>query len=228
MSEQDFLKTQLFGKLTASTTHEFQNVLAIIKESAGLMEDVLTLTPMENAELLEQRLGMPLSTIKKQVTRGVALVSCLNGFAHSTDHARHKVDVQVLVKRLVSLSRRLAANTGVSLAFEEGQSPLYLDTDVVQLQVCLYYALESLFMVLPAGFLITLTLQGTSSLFAVALSATHPDKPIPDDLPGIICQSHSWEVLQKAGQAIQVRPEANGTGLVLFMDHGDQACVIGG
>ncbi len=221
MSEQDFFKTQLFGKLTASATHEFQNVLAIIKESAGLMEDVLTLTSMENAELLEQRLGMPLSTIKKQVARGVDLVSCLNGFAHSTDHARHKVDVQVLVKRLVSLSRRLAASTGVELAFEEGQPSLYLETDAVQLQVCLYYALESLFLALPARSLITLTLKGTSSLSAVTVAATHPDQAIPDDLSQVICQGHSWEVLQKAGQAIQVRPEVNETGLTLFMDHGD-------
>jgi hypothetical protein len=230
MSEQDFLKTRLFGKLTASATHEFQNVLAIIRESAGLMEDVLTLTPMENAEVLEQRLGMPLSTIKKQVARGVDLVSCLNGFAHSTDHARQKVDVQVLVKSLLSLSRRLSASTGVELELEleDGQPPLYLDTDPVQLQVCLYYALESLFLALPARSLITLALKGKSSLSAVILSATHPDQSIPDDLPGIICQSHSWEVLQKAGQAIQVRPEANETGVTLFMDHGDQACVIGG
>jgi len=221
MSEQDFLKAQLFGKLTASATHEFQNVLAIIKESAGLMEDLLTLTPMENAELLEQRLGMPLSTIKKQVTRGVALVSCLNGFAHSTDHARNKVDVQVLLERLVSLSRRLAASTGVELVFEEGPSTLYLDIDAVQLQVCLYYALESLFLVLPARSLITLTLQGTSLLSAVTLSASHPDQSIPDDLPQTICQGDSWDLLQKAGQPIQVRPEVNGTGVVLFMDHGD-------
>ncbi|MFK5951906.1 MAG: hypothetical protein QM498_02540 [Desulfobacterium sp.] len=220
MSEQDFLKTQLFGKLTASATHEFQNVLAIIKESAGLMEDVLTLTPMENAELLEQRLGIPLSTIKKQVTRGVDLVSCLNGFAHSTDHARHKVDVQVLVKRLVSLSRRLAANTGVELAFKEEQPVLYLDTDAVQFQVCLYYALEALFLALPARSLITLTLiRGTSSLSAVILSASHLDQPIPGDLSQLICQGDSWEVLQKAGQAIQVRPEANDTGVTLFMDY---------
>jgi len=223
MSEQDFLKTQLFGKLTASATHEFQNILAIIKESAGLMEDVLTLTPMENAELLEQRLGMPLATMKKQVARGVALVSCLNGFAHSTDHARQKVDVEVLVKRLVSLSRRLAASTGVELAFEGEQPTLYLNTDEVQLQVCLYYALESLFLALPARSLIILTLQGTSSLSAVTLSASHPDQPIPHDLSQVICQGKSWEALQKVGQVIQVRPEVNETGVVLFMEHGDSA-----
>lgn len=221
MSEQDFLKTQLFGKLTASATHEFQNVLAIIKESAGLMEDLLTLTPMENAELLEQRLGMPLSTIKKQVARGVDLVSCLNGFAHSTDHARYKVDVQALLKRLVSLSQRLAAGTGVELVFEGGRPPLYLKTDGVQLQVCLYHALESLFPALPARSLITVTLEGTSLLSAVKLSATHPDQPLPDDLSHTVCKSRSWETLRKAGQAIQVHSEVHGAEVVLFMDQGD-------
>ncbi len=129
----------------------------------------------------------------------------------------------MLVKRLVSLSRRLAANAGVELAFKDGQPPLYLDTDAVQFQLCLYYALESLFLALPAQSLITFTLKGRASLSAVTLSATHPDQPISDDLPQVICQGHSWEVLQKAGQAIQVRPEVNGTGVVLFIGNFDQA-----
>ncbi|MCP3901564.1 MAG: sensor histidine kinase, partial [Desulfobacteraceae bacterium] len=34
-------KAAFFGKITASITHEIQNVLAIIKENAGLMEDFL-------------------------------------------------------------------------------------------------------------------------------------------------------------------------------------------
>ncbi|SMC94706.1 hypothetical protein SAMN02746065_11685 [Desulfocicer vacuolatum DSM 3385] len=218
MNEQDFLKARLLGKLTASATHEFQNVLAIIKESAGLMEDVLAFTPMEDAEVLEQRLGMPLSTIKKQVARGVDLVSCLNGFAHSTDHVRCKVDVQVLVNNLLALSRRLAANTGVDLALEEKETPLYMETDAVQFQLCIYYALESLFSALPARSLITLSLEGSATLSAVTLCATHPDQPVPDDLSRIICREKAWEVLLEAARAIQVRPKANDTGVTLFMD----------
>ncbi len=216
MSEQDSLKTQLFGKLTASATHEFQNVLAIIRESAGLMEDVLMFTSMDNADILGERLGTPFSTIKKQVARGVELVSCLNGFAHTTDQPLQRVDVMVLAQRVVMLSRRLAANTGMALEIEDRATPLYLTTDAMQLQLCFYYAMESLFSVLPAGSTITLTLQGESSLSSVRFSAAHPDQPLPADVVRRISETASWEILTKAGGAIDITPEATDTGVVLL------------
>ncbi|GAB6144877.1 hypothetical protein [Desulfocicer niacini] len=217
MSEQDFLKTRLFGKLTASATHEFQNVLAIIKESAGLMEDVLAFTPMENADILEERLGMPLSTIKKQVARGVELVSCLNGFAHTTDHARTKVDLVVLSRRLVHLTRRLGANVGVELLLEEQDKPLYLTVDAMQLQLCMSCAMESLFSVLPARAVISIGFKGIGSPSCVRFSVTHPDQPLPGDLPGHLSETLSWPVLLAAAALIDVRPEANETGVsILF------------
>ncbi len=216
MSEQDFLKTRLFGKLTASATHEFQNVLAIIKESAGLMEDVLAFTPMENADILEERLGMPLATVKKQVARGVELVSCLNGFAHTADQARMQVDVVALSRRLVLLTRRLAANVGVELVLEEKDTPIYLTVDAMQLQLCMSCALESLFSVLPARAVISLVFQGTGSLSCARFGVAHPDQPLPGDLPGQLSESPSWPVLMEAAALIDVRPEANDTGINLL------------
>jgi len=212
MSEQDFLKTRLFGKLTASATHEFQNVLAIIKESAGLMEDVLAFTPMENADILEERLGMPLSTVKKQVARGVELVSCLNGFAHTTDQARMQVDVVALSRRLVLLTRRLAANVGVELVLEEKDTPLYLTVDAMQLQLCMSCAMESLFSVLPARSVIAIGCQSTGSLPSVIFSVSHPDQAVlPGDLPQLLSEVPSWSTLMEAAALIDLRPEANAT-----------------
>ena len=216
MSEQDFLKAQLFGKLTASATHEFQNVLAIIRESSGLMEDVLMFTPMDNAEVLEERLGTPFSTIKKQVARGVELVSCLNGFAHTTDQPRQRVDVTVLLQRLIMLSRRLATNTGVELEIEDRDKSLALTIDAMQLQLCFYSAMESLFSVLPARSTITVALQGEDALSSVTFSAAHPDHSLPPDLNQRILETPSWEILMKAVGPIGITPEATGTGVTLL------------
>ena len=216
MSEQEFLKTQLFGKLTASATHEFQNVLAIIKESAGLMEDVLAFTPMENADILEERLGMPLSTVKKQVVRGVELVSCLNGFAHTTDQSRMKVDVVVLSKRLILLTRRLAANVGMDLVFEEHDTPIYLTVDAMQLQLCMSSVLEALFSVLPSRAVISLGFQESGSSFFLKFSVSHPEQALPENFSQQILETPSWTILMEAATLIDVRPEADGTGIKLL------------
>ncbi len=42
MNNRDLSETAFMGKITAAITHEMKNVLAIIKESAGLMEDLLS------------------------------------------------------------------------------------------------------------------------------------------------------------------------------------------
>jgi len=46
---------QFFGKMTASISHEIKNVLAIINENAGLLED-LALMADGGAEIEPQRL----------------------------------------------------------------------------------------------------------------------------------------------------------------------------
>ena len=44
MVETDLREVAFLGRITAAFTHEMKNVLAIIKESAGLMEDLLALS----------------------------------------------------------------------------------------------------------------------------------------------------------------------------------------
>lgn len=204
MTTQDFHKTRLFGTLTASATHEFQNVLAIIRESAGLMEDVLTLTPMENAEMLQERLGLPLSTVKKQVERGVALVSTLNGFAHTADEMFQQVELGVLFERLLFLSRRRAAGAGVEIQLVPRSSALMLTCDPVQLQVCLYYALESFFEVLPVRSTLVLSFNGNADAGAIVITPAHAQGELPEGFEETLLATPSWAIVQTAGQLLNL------------------------
>ena len=172
-SSPEFEKIRLFGTLTASATHEFQNVLAIIRESAGLMEDILAITPMEESAALGERLGAPFATIQKQVKRGVELVSALNGFAHTADAPVQQVDMGALLERLLLLTHRRAAGAGVEIAFIPADDSLVLPCDPVQLQVCLYHAMEAFFQVLPARTTLTLSLEGNAAGGAVRMAADH-------------------------------------------------------
>ena len=44
MKQRNEKELEFFGKITAGITHEMKNVLAIIKKSAGLMEDIMSLS----------------------------------------------------------------------------------------------------------------------------------------------------------------------------------------
>ncbi len=54
------------GKITASITHELQNVLAIIQESCGLMEDFILLSE-DSSDSLKEKLASSLGTIYRQL-----------------------------------------------------------------------------------------------------------------------------------------------------------------
>ena len=72
------------GKITAGITHEMNNVLATIKESGGLMEDIFALCRDQQIPH-QDKFTRSLTTIKEQVKRGVELSTRLNRFAHSMD-----------------------------------------------------------------------------------------------------------------------------------------------
>jgi hypothetical protein len=44
VNSEENRKAAFMGRITAGVTHEMKNVLAIIKESAGLMEDFLKIS----------------------------------------------------------------------------------------------------------------------------------------------------------------------------------------
>jgi hypothetical protein len=79
-------KAAFMGRITAGVTHEIKNVLAIIKESAGLMEDLFELSK-DHAPPPREKFLRTLTRITEQVRRGVDLATNLNEFAHTSDES---------------------------------------------------------------------------------------------------------------------------------------------
>ncbi len=132
-----------FGKVTASTTHELQNVLAIIKENAGLMEDFIQMGPDNLPDLLE-RVTRCLGKIKEQSYRGVDLTSGLNGFAHTADRLLAPVNIYEIAKRLIFLTKRVFLQKGIQIVLIDCKNPPSFETDPVLFQKILWHSLECL------------------------------------------------------------------------------------
>ncbi len=198
------LKPRFFGKVTASVTHEIQNVLAIAKENAGLMEDLIHMAMQSEQDIPVDRLIGCLATIKKQATRGTGLTSNLNGFAHTTDHEVQQVDIVELTRRLIALIGRLADNVGVKLTIGSNDAPTPMTTDPVQFQAAIHFILEALFMTVPAGTMITLDFpseraEGKKGNVVITASQSQDDFP---DLSRTLPQTASWSTIIDALSAI--------------------------
>jgi hypothetical protein len=85
MSTPEDRNAAFVAEVTAGTTHEIRNVLAIVKESAGLIGDLIYAFNRRGS-LDQDKLTRSLGRIDAQVARGTELLSNLSRFAHSLDH----------------------------------------------------------------------------------------------------------------------------------------------
>lgn len=110
------------GRLTAAATHDLQNVLATIRESSGLMEDLLAMGA-ENFPHAE-RFQKGLKVLSEQVERGMNLAEELNYCAHAPEAVATGAEINEAMRSLIGLSRRLAARGRVKLALCPGRGGL--------------------------------------------------------------------------------------------------------
>ena len=132
---------QFFGKMSASISHEIKNALAIINESAGLLED-LSLRAEKGIPVEPDRLKKQCGSILKQVRRVDGIVQNMNQFAHSIDDPLKTVDLSQTVTLVTNLSSRFASMRGVVLAYQAPPTPLMIRTSPFLLENLLWLCLD--------------------------------------------------------------------------------------
>ena len=95
-----------FGAMTASLSHEINNVYAIINELSGLLDDFFYAAE-QGAPLDVEKLRGTAQRIGTQVERGREYVKRLNRFAHTVDDGRATIVLNETVEAITTLCRRL-------------------------------------------------------------------------------------------------------------------------
>jgi C4-dicarboxylate-specific signal transduction histidine kinase len=190
-----------FGKITASMTHEFKNVLAIIKESAGLMEDITRIAPLSESRH-QEKFDSALETIKSQLKRGMELSTVFNRFAHAPDKEAAEINLHQLAEQVAVLCERFARLRHITL---ETADPARSDTGIqttgnpVWLQMAVSKAIECALDSLPArsvirlsaeteggGKYIRLEMSGEEALDADAVYETAQELSAWDELAAVM------------------------------------------
>jgi len=137
---------QFFGKMSASISHEIKNVMAIVNENAGLLED-FTVMAEKGLPIDPQRLKTRAGMIMKQIRRGDEIIKGMNRFAHSVDDPLRQVDLHETLSLMVALSSRFATMRGVTLELEPPLAPVPVFTNPFFLEnviwLCLDFAMGS-------------------------------------------------------------------------------------
>ena len=150
MKDTNHKELAFFGKITAGITHEMKNVLAIIKESSGLIEDLILLRPEDDFPH-KDRMQSALSTIHGQIQRGIEITSRLNRFAHDPDEKVKLIDLSDMIEHIIALSQRFARLQCVVLENMSSRSEIRIESSPVQLQMALFIGIECCLGFLPSG-----------------------------------------------------------------------------
>ena len=136
-------EVEFIGKITAGVTHEVNNVLASIREIAGLMTDILSITD-EKSFPRKEKFQTSLEKIQNQVQRGVKLTSQLNKFSHLSDSNKTEIDLNELIEHLIFLTERFARIKNVSLIHQTLNEAVTIISDPLKLEMALFISIAYL------------------------------------------------------------------------------------
>ncbi len=132
---------QFFGRMSASISHEIKNVLAIINENAGLLED-FSLMADRGVPIDPGRLKTMAEKVKLQISRADGIIKNMNRLAHSIDETITTVDLDQTIELVIALTARIAAMRGVKVDLQLPGSPLTIPTAPFFLMNLLWLCLD--------------------------------------------------------------------------------------
>lgn len=102
-------------RIASSVSHELRNTLAVVKENAGLMEDLLM---MNDLSKLERFPGI-IKTITNQIKQGEETTSLLNRFAHLNDKETEVFDCFLCLEELLRLIKKPLRQKELNVSLQE-------------------------------------------------------------------------------------------------------------
>lgn len=130
------------GKIIADFTHEINNHLALIKESAGLIGDICkgkkSIDKKEMPYVLES-----LEAIENQIHRSVTFINYFNRFAHRMDTLKSVFTLDTIVEELFELLRRYSNRKKVALKYELPSNLPNINNSPFVLQFLIFYTVDS-------------------------------------------------------------------------------------
>jgi len=219
MTQHPQTEIAFFGRITAGVTHELKNVLAIINESSGLMQDLMALS--KEAPAYHDRFQKALTSIKGQIQRGQNLITQLNQFAHTPDVNIRTVDLFEAAGHLVALSQRFATLKNVTLKMmppAPAQQPVQATLNLVHFQMALFAAIECWLSLAAPGNEIAIHIAGKEHLSTVRLDC-EGNLPAGTDPAAGLAAAEKWPLLQGIAAALggTVEIEARKPGILLTL-----------
>lgn len=127
-------QAESFGRLMAGFSHDMKNHLGIIRESNGLMGDLVEMGGLAENEMLAERFKKSISSIEKRIVIAAEMLHHLSSFAHRSDTPCSSFQVNDLITEEHTFLQRFSKlqQINVTLELGEGLSAIYNDPSLLQ------------------------------------------------------------------------------------------------
>jgi C4-dicarboxylate-specific signal transduction histidine kinase len=217
VSEEKLLREKglaFLGSVTASFSHEINNVMAIIGELAGLMEDLLRVADQGHSLQFERIKGIS-ERIGTQVKRGEEMIKRLNRFAHTMDEPVKTIDMTHLLEDLVALSERLRTRRKARLETRFPEETVFLVSNPFLLQQAVFSCMELVLAASHDHQLLKLILEKQEGGARITVAGEEPIVKTDEAAPSLIPM-----LLEELGGKVEDISTENGKlSMVLFIPY---------
>ena len=130
-----------FASITASVTHELNNILSIINEYSGLLDDMV-MASEEGKPIKVERVQRIAQNITVQIKREQGVIKLLNRFAHRVDKPLVEFNLNDLVKDITQLSQRFASKKKIEFGILIPDNQIRLTNNPFAVQHIIFYCLK--------------------------------------------------------------------------------------
>jgi signal transduction histidine kinase len=166
---------RFFGVITASVTHELNNIISTIEQIAGLLEDHLAAVATGQPVDPERMRNIP-ERIARQTQRASETIERLNEFAHSSDEPHCRFELKGLLASLLKLSERLANLKKVKLDAEYPTDDLWIESNPFLLQQAIFHSLQVSWEVAQPGEVVYVSMRGDGDSAYIVIAG--PDRAL--------------------------------------------------
>jgi C4-dicarboxylate-specific signal transduction histidine kinase len=207
MSSSETRETAFIAKITAGATHEIRNVLAIIKESAGLIEDMILFSD-KRGSLDQDKLMRAVGHIKAQVSRGTELMANLSRLAHSTDPTHDRIDLSREVQQAAFLCQRFARQMNHIVQVKSDNQDPTVSVNPLRLQMAVFAAVECCLEQLPKSGTVTVHTSRQGDQACVEFVGEVGDEAVASPATEAASWSRLGELLNSLGASVEAASTA--------------------
>ncbi|WP_353685087.1 hypothetical protein V4D30_04630 [Thermodesulfovibrio sp. 3907-1M] len=156
------------GKIIADFTHEINNHLALIKESAGLISDICkgkkSIDKKEMPYVMES-----IEAIENQINKSVNFINYFNRFAHRMDNLKSSFKLNYAIEELFELLRRYSNRKKVSLKYDLSADLPDIESSPFIVEFAIFYVIDSFLKKSKPDTNIFLTANANNNLITITI-----------------------------------------------------------